>query len=152
MENPVKASPRAIMSHLLMNPVESESSISSRDEEEDSFQEMPLKLVKREIENSTDDDFDDDLEEEEDDVQQQQRIIVNHQVIYPSSLNLSRQVNEPSTIHPKILLDTGMTKSFLLTYVLSVFVFQNSLVDHHDTSIFGGDQNSVIRKGMSNGK
>ena len=98
MENPVKASPRAIMSHLLMNPVESESSISSRDEEEDSFQEMPLKLVKREIENSTDDEFDDDLEDEEEEVQQQ-RIIVNRPVMYPSSLAVTRQVNELLTIH-----------------------------------------------------
>lgn len=95
MENPVKASPRAIMSHPL-NRVDSESSsISSRDQEEDSFQEMPLKLVKREIENSTDDDFDDDLEEDEDDVTSaKQRILVNRPVIYPSSLTLSRQVNE----------------------------------------------------------
>lgn len=101
MENPVKASPRAIMSHLL-NPVESESlSVSSRDEE-DSFQEMPLKLVKREIENSTDDEFDDDLEEEEQDVTQaKQRIIVDRPVIYTSSLTHSRQVNELSNIFLK---------------------------------------------------
>lgn len=113
MENPVKASPRAIMSHHAPNPVgESESSISSRDEqeeeeeeEENSFQEMPLKLVKREIDNSTTDedddcDFDDDLEGEDDKglvQRQQQRInLVNHLVIcQPSSPIQSRQVNEP---------------------------------------------------------
>lgn len=105
MENPVKASPRAIMSHLL-NPVESESSsISSRDDE-DSFQEMPLKLVKREIENSTDDEFDDDLEEdeEEDVTPAKQCIIVNRPVIYPSSLTQSRQVNELPNISLKYIL------------------------------------------------
>ena len=155
MGDPVKASPRAIMSHLLMNPVESESSsISSRDE--DSFQEMPLKLVKREIENSTDDEFDDDLQEEEEQeeevtVQPKKRITVNHPVMYPSSL-ISRQVNELSLMKTLKMKHIHNWNTCRGTNDVSLFRSQNSQVEHHDTNIFGGDQNSVIRKGISNGE
>ena len=93
------------MSHLHLDTVESESSsIFSHggDEEEDSIQEMPLKLVKREIETTSGEESFNEFEEEE--VQkpkqqqqsQQERIIVNRPVMYSSSLLPTRQVNELS--------------------------------------------------------